>query len=349
MTTRDLTDPRRVRLGEDLEDNRKEPVFENLEIPERFGPVRLLVDDHKVKRYAFTVDDYHPWCFGASPFGARIGHAGVLTNDLVQLFTLRYAASRTVGLHTEEQLWFDNPVHVGEEVTLEGAYVESYERRGLGYVVMEAQASAADGRSVVRHRGVEVLRTVPGDVAGRGSAAPAEGERRVSGEFDASLPYAVSAGAGLHPGMALAPLYRVIAQDQASVFSRAGEYVRNVHSDLAIARANNMQIPIIQGQQQCCLLLTLLTGFFGARWFTDGWIRCKFINPVEVFEPMTVSGVVVEPPGDDGRASVEVWVRREDGKLSTVGWASCAVDPEAVAATTPAPAMAGPQTTAVSL
>lgn len=319
---RDLTDPRLAADGRDLEAGLKEPVFENLEIPEKLGPVTLVVDDHKVKRFAFTQDDHHPWHLVGSPFGHRIGHATVLANDLVQLFTTRYAASRTVGLHTEEQLWFDSPVRVGEQVTLEGEYVESYHRRGQGYVVMEAQARGEDGRSIIRHRGVEILRTVPGKIAGRSSTDGAGGDARtVTGEADESLPPARAAGPGLVPGTGLVPLAKEITQEQASVFSRCGEYVRNIHNDLGIAREGGLPIPIVQGQQQCDLVAELLTRFFGTRWFTDGWLRTKFIRPVEVFEPLEVGGSVHAVEGH--HVELDVWVRRGDGRLSTVGWARC--------------------------
>ena len=100
---RDLTDPRRAAFVEDLEAGLKEPIFENLEIPEKLGPVTILVDDHKIKRFSFTQDDYSPWYLQGSPFdGARIGQPCLLGNDLVQLFTTRYRASKTVGFHTDK-------------------------------------------------------------------------------------------------------------------------------------------------------------------------------------------------------------------------------------------------------
>ncbi|ANY08436.1 MaoC family dehydratase [Pseudonocardia sp. HH130630-07] len=327
MTWRDLTDPRVVADGVDPEAGLKEPVFENLDIPEALGPVTLVVDDHKIKRYAFTQDDHHPWHLHDSPFGGRIAHAGLLSNDLVQLFTTRYAASRTVGLHTEEQLWFDSPAFLGDEVTLSGTYVESYTRRGQDYVVMEAAATGPDGRSVLRHRGVEILRTRPGDVAGRG-ATGSSGSGRVSGTADPGLPTAVPGTPTVRPGAALPGLEVTITQEQASVFSRTGEYVRNVHSDLDVARAGGLRIPIVQGQQQCGLVTAMLTRFFGTALFGGGWLRVKFVAPVEVFEPLRVGGVVTEvtPAGDGGTTiAAEVWVRRADGRLSTVGWASATV------------------------
>jgi hypothetical protein len=75
---RDLTDPRRAATVPDLEAGLKEPIFENLEIPEALGPVTITVDDHKIKRFSFTQDDYAPWYLQASPFdGARIGWATI--------------------------------------------------------------------------------------------------------------------------------------------------------------------------------------------------------------------------------------------------------------------------------
>ena len=325
---RDLTNPVQVADGVDVEGGLKEPLFENLELPEDFGPVLLVVDDHKIKRFAFTQDDYNPWFFtNNNPFGRRVAHAGLLSNDLVQLFTTKYKASHTVGLHTEEQLWFDNPTFADEVVTPKGRYTEAYELRGEGYVVMEAQAVGHDGRSLLRHRGVEIFHTMP-KIEGRGGLATPE--RRVTGTYDARLPFVLTAGAGVDVGMPLAPLPKQLTQEQVSVFSRLGEYVRNIHSDLDIARQSGLRIPIAQGQQQCCLIIELLTRVFGAQWFKSGWLRTKFVQSVEVFDDLIVGGVVtaLDTTDDADRAVVnlDVWVSRPDQKLSVVGWARCSMD-----------------------
>lgn len=325
---RDLTDPRRALSVRDLEAGLKEPLFENLEIPEKLGPVTVLVDDHKIKRFCFTQNDYSSWYLTASPFdGERIGPPTLLGNDLVQLFTTVYSASRTVGLHTEEQMWFDNPVKLGEKVTLSGTYTESYERRGQGYVVMEAQARGEDGRSIVRHRGVEILRTVPGEIAGRGSDKP---QKRVTGEISEGARRIDTIDSSTRAGDVLVPMSKTITAEQAAVFSRAGEYVRNFHNDLQIARAGGFPVLIVQGQQQAGLIAEFLAKFFGVQWFTDGWFQLKFINPLQVFEPIAITGVVTSVvPGADGRCRVglEVWARcGTDGRLTTVGWASCLTD-----------------------
>ncbi|MFJ9623269.1 hypothetical protein [Streptomyces sp. NPDC101181] len=319
---RDLTDPRAAAAGEELEKGLKEPEFENLEIPEDLGSAQVVVDDHKIKRFAFTQDDHGPWYLERSPFGGqRIGHAALLGNDLVQLFTRVYAASKVVGYHTEEQMWFDSPAVLDEPVTLSGTYTEAFERRGEGYVVMEAQATGSDGRSIVRHRGVEILRTTPGAIAGRGSATP---ERRVTGIVPEDARTVDHADGDLRVGDVLAPLEKTITAEQAAVFSRVGEYVRNIHNDIRAAREGGLRAPIVQGQQQFGVLAELLTLRFGAPVLTSGHIRVKFLAPLDVFEPFTATGVVtaITPDGAGRRIDLEVWVRRaRDGRLMTAGWA----------------------------
>lgn len=65
---RDITDPRRAEYVDDLEAGLKEPEFENLQIPEHLGPVQEKIDDHKIKRYAFEIDEYNPWFLEKAPF-----------------------------------------------------------------------------------------------------------------------------------------------------------------------------------------------------------------------------------------------------------------------------------------
>ncbi len=300
----------------------REPLYELVRVPETFGPVTLNVDAEKVKQFAYITDDHGPWHFTESPFGGPIGHSAILANDLLQLFTLVYDPNEVVGLHTEEMLWFDNPVFVGEEVTLEGAYVERFERRGQGYVVMEATARGEDGRALVRHRGWEIMRTVPGEVAGRQQAKrPA---RRVEGKFRSDVGFADRVGSHTAAGTPLRPLQYHVTPSQVSLFSRAGEYVRNIHNDLQKAREAGLDRPLIQGQHMVCLISRLLTQACGASWFTSGYLHVKFLKPVFVGEAITVHGCVTGPsPEADGSDNVglEVWVRNSRNEMAVAGWA----------------------------
>ena len=325
---RNLTNPSRAARGDWPHEGLRAPVYENIVIPEDFGPVEILVDDLKVRRFAFTQDDFGGRHLRAGPDGPRIAHAALLANDLLQLFTLKFAPNQVVGLHTEEELWFDRPVPVGSTAYLRGRYVEKFERRGQGYVVMEADARDERGRTLVRHRGVEIMRTQPGEVAGRGSARDAEGPR-VTGQYDESLPMADRLDASVPLGTGLLPLRKEITLEQMAVFSRIGEFVTNIHNDLGTARRAGLAVPIVQGQQLACYLAELLTRCFGSAWFSGGWLRVKFLRPVSAFDTITASGVVRDVASGDDRTDIDldVWVRRGDGSLATVGWARGYVRP----------------------
>jgi len=299
--------------------------YENILLEEDFGPIEEVVDDYKVKKFAFMMDDYNPWCFGDSPFGKRIGHAGILANDLLQLFTQVYEANTVVGLHTEEELWFVNPVFVGERARLYGKYVEKYERRGKGYVVMEADARGEDGRVLLRHRGIEILYVEPGPVVGKSSAEVVE--KRVTGEYRKDIEPAAHARPGLVPGTPLAPLTKTVRQEQMAVFSGAGKHLKNIHSDIEIARKGGLSNTIAQGMMETIYLTELLTRFFGPSWFTTGWEKMKFIAPVFSGETITARGVVTgETREADGtKLELEIWMENSAGKMTAAGWASARV------------------------
>jgi acyl dehydratase len=297
----------------------KDATYENVVIPEDFGPIELVIDDHFVKRYAFTVDDYNPWTFtDENPFGRRIGQAAVLADDVLKVFFAAFDHDTVVGLHVEEQLWFDNPVFVGERATLSGRYVDKYIKRGDGHVVLEARAVGEDGRSLIRHRGIEIMRISDGHGAGGGRAP--RSDAHVKGEYDRSLADVSTARLDLPPGTPLASLVKRVAQEQISVFTARGTAHRGLHNDLEIARRAGLPTPIAQGQMQACYTAQLLGTFFGARFYTTGWLRLKFLNPVFPADVLTVHGAVTGAHG--GRLQLEVWITNKTGRLTAAGWAS---------------------------
>ena len=301
--------------------------YENILLHEDFGPIYEMVDDYRVKRFAFMMDDYHPWYFGESPFGKRIAQAGILANEVLQLFTQVYDPNTVVGLHTHEELWFVNPICVPERVRLYGQYVEKYERRGKGYVVMEADARGEDGRVLFRHRGVEILHIDPGPVVGKSTAeAP---ERRVTGDYRKDLEPVSHAKVAIAPGTPLVPLHKQPVQDQIAVFSMVGKHVRNVHTDIQVARRAGLNDTMAQGMVESIYLTELLTSFFGPTWFTSGWQKVKFIRPVFCGEKLTARGVVTGERREAGetRLELEVWVENAAGEMTAAGWASARVEP----------------------
>ncbi|MEU6643464.1 MaoC family dehydratase [Saccharomonospora sp. NPDC046836] len=302
----------------------KEARYELVEVPEPMGPVTVTVDRRKVLDYAYSEDDFGSWYFGDSPFGGPVGHPLVLANDLLFLFYENYDGNTAQGLHTHERLTFHAPIPVGETVTIQGGYVEKYERRGQGYVVLEAEARGADGRLLVRHVGKEIMRTVAGEVVGQRRAAHDERPRTVRGTVDASLPVVGRARLDVPEHAAIPSRTTTFTQDQMSVFSWAGRGYANVHTHSDKAAASGLDRTIVQAQQQTGLIIANLVEVFGATFFTSGELDLRFVSPAFVGEELTTSGAVVGVT--DGRLELEVWVDKADGTRTALGWASARVD-----------------------
>jgi acyl dehydratase len=301
----------------------KEVRYELVDVPEPFGPVEVCVDEAKVLTYAFAQGDFGSWYFHNSPFGGPVAHPLVLANDLLFLFYDGYDGNTAQGLHTHETLRFRSPAKIGEKVTVTGAYTDKYERRGQGYVVLEAEARGEDGRVLVEHVGTEIMRTVAGDVAGRGATTAGERLRSVLGQADNSLPVASVAADGLAPGTPIPSLSRSYTQDQMSAFSWAGKGYANVHTSAEKAAASGLPRTIVQAQQQTGLIVENMVALFGASWFTDGHLDLRFISPVFLEDEISTTGAVIGER--DGRLELEVWIDKNDGTRTAVGWASAPI------------------------
>ena len=95
--------------------------------------------------------------------------------------------------------------------------------------------------------------------------------RRVTGETPATAHIIETIGAVVQVGDVLAPLRKTVTAEEAAVFSRTGEFVRNMHDDLEIERAGRLPTLIVQGQQQAGLVGEYCARAFGAAWFAaDG-------------------------------------------------------------------------------
>ena len=302
----------------------RECLYENVVVGEELGRFELVVDDYFVKRYAFTVDDYLSWALDDAdcPFKKRVGHAAILGDDLLKVIYSHYDKTTLVGLHTEEELSFHSPVFVGERVSLTGRYVDKYVGRGDdGHVVLEAEARGEDGRILIRHREVEIMRLSEGHGAGGGRAEPPL--KPITGEIREDMAPAMDASSELEPGTPLVPIVKHITQEQVSVYSMRGSFHKGLHNDLAIARRAGLRSTVAQGMMEFCYAAELLTRFFGSTFFTTGRLRCKFLNPVFPDDTLTVHGAIANSSVD--RLELDVWVKNQEGKITAVGWASAQV------------------------
>lgn len=306
----------------------KEPTFENVEVGEGFGPVKLTLTEYRALRFAFimggrvtTIDD------GDGVFC----HPGAFSNELFEIYTLNYAASQIVGVHASEELWFERPIHLGASITLTGSFLEKQIKRGQGYVVVSAEARDEAGHVIVRRRGTEIMRTIPGDIVGRNSTKKDSSEgkagRRIDPTVDSTdLPIrSVTSAAKIGDWVSSEP--QMVTFEQAALYSRLGEYVLSIHGDVATAQKAGLKRPIVQGQQQMCIFIDNLMRCFGSSWLTSGHIAAKFIKPVPVFTELSFVGKISEVSENSGetRVHVECWLADADGDVVAVAHADCLV------------------------
>ena len=113
----------------------KERRWELMEVGEELGPMSVAVDDHKIKAFAYAVDDYDPAYMVGRPKGeprgvgghgtARIGHPALLCNDLFHVRKSKYDyTTGEAGLHAKQEYEFFNPVRLGQAITLTGRFVD---------------------------------------------------------------------------------------------------------------------------------------------------------------------------------------------------------------------------------
>ena len=101
----------------------------------------------------------------------------------------------------------------------------------------------------------------------------------------------------------------------------------NIHNNFASARAGGLTLPIVQGQQLVCYLVELLTRVFGYYWFSAGWLKVKFLKPIDLFDSVSTAGAIRQIDNERGSRviSLDVWVTARDGSLAAVGWARCRI------------------------
>lgn len=312
----------------DLESGLKNPTYDEVEIPENFGPVTVQVDEFKMKRFAFTQDDYSSMPNSDFQNNSTIASAGILANDLLQMFTTKYAPSDVVGLHTEEELWFYQPIKMNSEAILNAKYVEKYEKRGQGYVVMEAEARTISGQTLLKHRGTEIIRTAPAEIGGRGAASQSSGSKsRVNPIYPEMSEAFCYFNQDVRIGMHIKPLVKFTTMEQVAIFSRYGEFISSIHTNLQKARANNLDLPIVQGQQLVCYFTELLSIAFGDDWYPEGHLHVKFLEPAKVFDVIELNAVVVDiiETSSKHEYRLELWAKSDRNRLNAIGWAQASI------------------------
>ena len=234
----------------------KDPIYENVEVGESFGPRVLHLDEFFLKTYAYATDDYSAIEIVDGTLRAKgLVPGAAIASELMLVFLLTYDPDGVVGLHQKEVVEHFKPVPVGSTITITGRYVAKYMKRGKGYVTLEAEGHDEAGDLVVRQYSTEIMRMPEGIEVGTGAGEP---ERRISPRLlsDERVQRIV---AGTPVGTALTPLVKHVHQAQMSVFSGAEIHKQGIHTVRTIARGAGLKDCLAQGMMESCWASQYLT------------------------------------------------------------------------------------------
>ncbi len=299
----------------------KERKWEIMEVGEEFGPVKVVVDERRVKNFVYAVDDFDPAYLGGK--GGRIAPPTVLGNALLRITMTKYNWVGSSGLHARQEYEFFNPVAVGEEVTVTGRYIDKFIRREKEYMVLEAEARDSKGKLVLRGRATDLHGLKRGTVKDAPStSAPAAPPPAEKSEPAPSGPVVEKASKDVPIGAQVPPLVKTVLMEQMVVYT--GTERKNIHNDPEFARNAGLPNAISQGLTSVDYISQAMGSFFGKGWQRGGKVSVAFVSPVYAGDTITVKGVVKEiaPEGKAQRITVDVWCENQSGKKVTVGTAS---------------------------
>lgn len=292
-------------------------------IGQESAPTRYVVDQGSVKYYADSIMDPDPlyrdeeYARGtkhggivAPPtfFGGAIGLRGIPAGDPRTMFGLTLplpAAWLTVA--TGDEFDFLAPVRPGMTLVCHERLVDAYEKQGssgrLLFYTVEKTFSNAEGDSLLRRKifcAAREHRPAPGSTSGA-----------ITERVPATLP------GGMHEYTVGPVTVRYLA-----MFATAtAEYV-DIHYDADYARSVGLPGPIVQGLYKTAIIGQMLKNHAG-----DGTalrqLSVQHRGMDTAGSVLSAGGrvVSVQTSGPTWNTDCEVWVRNQDGAVTTVGTA----------------------------
>ncbi len=94
------------------------------------------------------------------------------------------------------------------------------------------------------------------------------------------------------------------------------------HWDPVYAAKTGLKAPIQTGEMSSAYIAEMCVNYFGANFFRNARVVCKYIGSTLANEVITTHGLVREktPKGKGFRFTVDVWADNEAGEKKTVGW-----------------------------
>jgi hypothetical protein len=118
---------------------------------EELAPLTFEVTEEFNENFLHAVEDYHPRYMTGEGGAAPIIHAGLLFNfsNLTRSPTFSLPAG-VAAIHTHEEATYSAPAPVGSTLTVSWKILDTYEKRGHLYQVIEALITTETGQQVLR-------------------------------------------------------------------------------------------------------------------------------------------------------------------------------------------------------
>ena len=113
-----------------------------------------------------------------------------------------------------------------------------------------------------------------------------------------------------------------------SVFSGCNNQWHSIHTEISVATQAGFPDTLAQGMQTSCWVSQMLCDFFGPSWLTSGWIKMVYLKPVFRGDTIICRAVITGKEQVDGKTklTLEVWIEKDGGIVTGVGWASALVE-----------------------
>ena len=94
------------------------------------------------------------------------------------------------------------------------------------------------------------------------------------------------------------------------------------HWDPVYAAATGLKAPIQTGEMSSAYIAEMCVNYFGADFFRNARIVCRYVSSTLANEIITTHGVVSEKTakGSGFRFKVDVWAQNDEGEKKTVGF-----------------------------
>ena len=118
---------------------------------EELAPFTFQVTEEFNENFLHSMEDFHPRYMEGHSDAAPIIHAGLLFNFSNLTRSPSFSLSTGVAaIHTHEEASFLQPAPVGSTLTVSWQIIDTYEKRGRLYQVVEALITTETGSQVLR-------------------------------------------------------------------------------------------------------------------------------------------------------------------------------------------------------